>query len=157
RRQSHLWIGSTEGGRPFQFTSEDGDGSPRWSPDSKAVAFLRGRPEPQAGQQGQASAESGTSEGRQIWLIRIDGGEAVKLTAHKGGVQNFRWSADGKHIFFVSREPRSDDEIRNMKGGDDAIYVDEGSNGQGREQWSELWALEVSIHKERKVSKDKLA
>src|SRR5262245_4115052 len=156
RRQARLWIVSTEGSHPFQFTSEDGDSSPQWSPDSKSVAFLRGRPEPQAGQP-QQSGEGATPEGRQIWLIKTDGGEAAKLTTHKGGVQNFRWSADGKSIFFVSKEPRSDDETRMMKGGDDAIYVDEGPNGQGRDQWSELWMLDVASGKERRVSKDKFA
>jgi dipeptidyl aminopeptidase/acylaminoacyl peptidase len=156
RRQAHLWIASTETGRPFQFTSEDGDSAPRWAPDSKSVAFLRGRPEPQSSAQAQPGPDAASSEGRQVWLINTDGGEAVKLSSHKGGIQNFRWSADGKRIFFLAKQARSDDETRKIKGGDDAIYVDEDSNGQGRDQWSELWNLESSSHKERKISKDKL-
>ena len=156
RRQAHLWIASTENGRPFQFTSEDGDSSPRWAPDSKNLAFLRGRSEPQGSMQTQAGSDTAGSEGRQIWRINIEGGEAVKLSAHKGGIQTFRWSVDGKLIFFLSKQARTDDDTRKIKGGDDAIYVDEDSNGQWRDQWSELWVLDPSSAKERKISKDKL-
>jgi dipeptidyl aminopeptidase/acylaminoacyl peptidase len=156
RRQAHIWIASTEGGRPFQFTSADGDSAPRWAPDSKTLAFLRGRRESQGGQPVQPDQDSKEPEGRQIWLISTSGGEAVKLSSHKGAIQSFRWSADGQRIFFISKEPRSDRETTKIKDGDDAIYVDEGANGQWRDQWSELWVLDVASHKERKITRDKL-
>jgi len=141
KRPSYLWIVSTEGGQPFQFTSNDTDSSPQWSPDSKTVAFLRGR-EPQE---------------RQVWTIRVSGGEATKLTDHKDGISSFRWCEDGKQLFFLAPDQKSEAEKKKEKDGDDAIFVDEGPNGQtSRGQWSNLWVFNLEDKKERQITKEKM-
>jgi len=57
--------------------------APAWSPDGKAVAFLR------------------TGD---IWSIPAAGGDAVKLTDQPRAVQRFAWSPDGKYIAFTEQD-----------------------------------------------------
>jgi dipeptidyl aminopeptidase/acylaminoacyl peptidase len=95
RYDTALWIVSISGGPPRQITAGPRDGSPRWSPDGKTLAFIRsperdGRPQP-----------------AQIWLMSFDGGEAQPLTDTPRSPAGFEWSPDGKTIAFVSREDPS--------------------------------------------------
>jgi dipeptidyl aminopeptidase/acylaminoacyl peptidase len=145
KRESRFYMIPASGGEAFQFLSGENDSSPAWSPDSKSIAFLSNR--------GAAGAEGG---GRQVYLIRADGGEAVKLTEHKDGLNSFRWSEDGKSLFFVANEIKSQDQKTAEKAGEDVVAVDEGPNGQGRGQWNELWIFDLASKKERQVSKDKM-
>jgi dipeptidyl aminopeptidase/acylaminoacyl peptidase len=145
KRNTYLWMVSTAGGAAFQFTGTDGDASPRWSPDGKMIAFLRGKRDETPGAQ---------AEGRQIWTINPTGGEATKLTDHKDGINAFHWSADGKQIFFAANEQKTDAEKKQVKSGDDAIFVDEGPNGQGRSDWHGLWVFDVAEKKEHRITKD---
>jgi dipeptidyl aminopeptidase/acylaminoacyl peptidase len=95
RYDTALWIVPTSGGPSRQITAGPRDGSPRWSPDGKTLAFIRsperdGRPQP-----------------AQIWLMSLDGGEAQPLTDTPRSPAGFEWSPDGKTIAFVSREDPS--------------------------------------------------
>ena len=75
-----------EGGQPTQITSEGGlNERPRWSPDSKQIAFVSDR---------------GGSE--QIWLMSADGSGAKQVTnlaTEAGGVL---FVPDGKRLVFTS-------------------------------------------------------
>ena len=141
KRPSHLWIVPADGGEAFQFTSGDSDSQPQWSPDSSRIAFIRSGKEPQD---------------RQVYIIRVNGGEATKLIDHKDGISSFRWSADGKQIFFVASDQKSDADKKKEKDGDDAIFVDEGPNGQARGQWSNFWVFNLEDKKERQVTREKM-
>lgn len=138
KRESSLWMVSTDGAENFRLTSQDNDNSPAWSPDSKLVGFLRG------------SGEAG----RQLWLIRAAGGEGWKLSDHKDGISSFEWAPDGKSIVFISSDTKSDELKEAEKKGDDAIYVDEGPNGQSRGEWSNVWVIDVAEKKERQITKE---
>ena len=61
---------------------------PRWSPDSKRLAFLSDR-----------------DGSFQIYVISPAGGEATGLTHFEGGVHDFLWSPDGKRIAFTATGP----------------------------------------------------
>jgi len=141
---SHLWMVSTEGGEPFQYTSIEGDSSPQWSPDSTRLAFLRTTGEKE-------------EKSRQIWIIRTSGGEAIKLTDHKDTISAFKWSRDGKYLVFSAPDAKSKEQKEKEKQGDDAIFVDEGPNGQGRESWSNLWLFDVENKKEEPITKEKMS
>jgi dipeptidyl aminopeptidase/acylaminoacyl peptidase len=141
KRPSHLWIVPADGGEPFQFTSGDSDSQPQWSPDSNRIAFIRAGKEP---------------SDRQVYIIRVNGGEATKLTDHKDGISSFRWSADGHQIIFLSSDQKSDADKKKEKDGDDAIFVDEGPNGQSRGQWSNIWTFSLADKKERQVTREKM-
>jgi dipeptidyl aminopeptidase/acylaminoacyl peptidase len=85
--KSSIWLVATAGGAPVQLTRSGQDSQPRWSPDSRTLAFT--------------SARGGKP---QIYLIHIaePGGEAYPLTAMPNGAAQAAWSPDGKTIAFLS-------------------------------------------------------
>ena len=135
KRESSLWMVSTDGTQHFRLTSHEGDSAAAWSADSNTIAFLSGR--------------GGEAAGRQIWLIRTAGGEAWKLTEHKDGISAFEWSPDGKSIVFTAADPKGE-EVK----GEDAIAVDEGPNGQGKGRWSNIWTIDLAEKKEKQITKE---
>ena len=129
-RDSHLWIANFNGSDARPFTAEEGDGSPRWSPDGRWVAFTRDADE---------DADDDAAKGRQIWLIRTDGGEARQLTTHPSGVREYDWTPDSRRLVFVAADTLSKKEEDAREAGADAVFVNEGSNGQERGSYSNLW------------------
>jgi dipeptidyl aminopeptidase/acylaminoacyl peptidase len=148
KRVSTIWIASADGSEQRQFLSSDKDRNPQWSPDGTWVAFLSTRDQ----------KEGDRDSGPQIWLIRGDGGEASKLTDHKGNIRSFKWAQDGTQVFFVSEEAQSDAEKAAEKAGDDVVYVDEGPNGQARGHYASVWQIGVAENgrNERKITRDRL-
>src|SRR5882672_12364915 len=66
---------------------------PRWSPDSKYLAFLSAR-----------------NEGKtQIWLLNRSGGEAQHLTNTPQDVDDFAWSPDSSRLVVVLRDPSEEE------------------------------------------------
>ncbi len=92
---SHLWMLDVEKEEVYQFTfGEVSDGSPRWSPDGKRIAFLR------------TDVKEKTS---QIWMIRADGGEAWQLTRmEEGSIGEISWSPDGTKLVCSFRRTHPD-------------------------------------------------
>jgi len=88
---NNLWLVPTDGKPAYQFTNGGGDFSPRWSPDSKSIAFISTRDGD--------NTDEGTS---QIWLISPDGGEARRLTDISTEADDPVWSADSRMILFES-------------------------------------------------------
>jgi dipeptidyl aminopeptidase/acylaminoacyl peptidase len=131
KRVATIWIANADGSNQYQFLGSDKDKSPQWSPDGSQVAFLSTRDK----------SESDKEALPQIWRIRSAGGEAEKLTDHKGTIKAFEWSADGSRIFFLAEQAESDEEKAAKKAGEDAIVVDEGPNGQDRGRYTEIWEI----------------
>ncbi|MEH6939934.1 S9 family peptidase [Bacillus sp. JJ664] len=57
------------------------DVAPKWSPDGTKLAFRSNR-----------------TGKNQVWLLHIDGGEAIQLTDVKQGIGDFTWSPDGNQL-----------------------------------------------------------
>jgi dipeptidyl aminopeptidase/acylaminoacyl peptidase len=88
KRVSHLWLVAADGSAPARqlTTGEKGESGPAFALDGKQIAFFADR--------------SGTS---QIHLMRVDGGEARRLTDLSTGAQGpLVWSPDGKRLAFVT-------------------------------------------------------
>lgn len=88
---NQIWIAATDGSAPKQLTSKENSSQPVFSPDGKQLAFVRviaGKP--------------------QIFLIALDGGEAVQLTKHRYGAGSPKFSPDGKQLLFSASIPLKD-------------------------------------------------
>ena len=143
--QTDIWLVPAAGGEARALASSPvGDDTPRWSPDGRWVAFLSERPRPGA------KADDGGDAKRQVWLIRPDGGEAVPLTEAPGSVSDFEWSADGKTIAFLAREPKSDERRRREKEKDDAWTPYDSY------AWNRLWTIDVATRQPRQLTTGKL-
>jgi dipeptidyl aminopeptidase/acylaminoacyl peptidase len=95
---SDLYLVSTAGGIPstrrLTFTKAKDESSPQWSRDSRYIAFLSNR-----------EAPANSSSQRHLYLIRPDGGEALRIGDHKDGVSSFAFSPDGKHLVYAAGKP----------------------------------------------------
>jgi dipeptidyl aminopeptidase/acylaminoacyl peptidase len=139
--QTDIWLVPTAGGEARALASSPvGDDTPRWSPDGRWIAFLSERPRPGV------KADDADEAKRQIWLIRPDGGEAAPLTSAPGAVSSFEWSADGKTVGFLAREPKSDERRRREKEKDDAWTPSE------RYGWNRLWVIDVATRQPRQLT-----
>ena len=88
----HLFLLDVTGKtQPVQLTYGDRrDTQPAWSPDGKALAFVR--------------AEGDLS---QVWIMPLTGGEAYAITKAKYGASLPVWSPDGRSILYSSSIPMS--------------------------------------------------
>ncbi len=67
----------------------EGLSSPRWSPDGKKLAFL---------------AKDPKSKKSQLYVMPMDGGDAVMITHSKTGIDAYAWRPDGKQFAFVAQD-----------------------------------------------------
>jgi dipeptidyl aminopeptidase/acylaminoacyl peptidase len=105
--RSALWIAPADGSRPaHQLTlGAKTDGNPRWSPDSRTLAFLSDRGAIlQAGGAGERPGPDEAPEdgATQVWLLPIDGGEARQVTRLPRDVTDLSWSPDGTRLVISS-------------------------------------------------------
>ena len=86
KKPVQVWIVPLEGGEPRQIT-QDGESNqrPRWSPDSRRIAYLSDR--------------AGSS---QIWMMDPDGRNATQVTNLATEADGHLFSPDGKNLLFTS-------------------------------------------------------
>ena len=91
-----IWVAALDGSEePRQFTSgERNDGSPRWSPDGRWLAFVSNR-----------EGDDEKKAKGQLYVLPADGGEPRKLTDGKESVESLTWSPDSSRIAFARRVP----------------------------------------------------
>jgi Tol biopolymer transport system component len=81
-----IWVADSNGKNAKQLTAVGNAGTPRWSPDSKAIVFDANR--------------KNTSS---IYTVPLEGGEARLVTPDDFENRCPSWSRDGKWIYFASR------------------------------------------------------
>jgi dipeptidyl aminopeptidase/acylaminoacyl peptidase len=85
-----------------------GIGQPRWSPTGDKLAFL-------------AIAGEDKAVHHQIYVMPMNGGDALRITDSSTGVQHYAWKADGAGIAYASAdEPTNKKEIEK---GNDAFEI----------------------------------
>ena len=120
RAISHIWRADTDGGNTVQLTrGEEGETSPRWSPDGDLVAFLTAR---------------GTADSAQIHVLSNQGGEARQLTNHPTAVSTITWSPDGGAIYFLAADEKPPEQQAREAERDDVYAFEE--NFQHRHLWT---------------------
>ena len=99
-----LWLVSTaeDGPPPRQLTlGVRHDHHPRFSPDGSSLAFLSDRRTVVEEEPARSEAK-GREDTTQVHLLRLDGGEARRLTDLPRGVTGFEWSPDGSRLVVTS-------------------------------------------------------
>jgi len=82
----HIYTVPLDGGEPRQITYQGtANERPRWSPDSKQIAFISNR--------------GGSS---QIWLMNADGSDAKQITNISTEASGAMFTPDGKQLLFTS-------------------------------------------------------
>ncbi len=146
RMVSHVWLTGAKGSAtPVKLTNgEKGESAPAWSPDGKHIAFLADRTATAAG----AAPTEGARAATQIWLIRPAGGEAEKLTSEENSVTAFKWSPNGKHVAFLTRDTPKDKADREKRKKDkfDAILVDSGFT------YAHIWTIDLVSKKKDRIT-----
>lgn len=116
---STTWLASTDGKQPPKEFLRKGDASPMWAPDSRSVFFLRNR---------------------ELFEQRVEGTAAVQRShLGEGPDGTGQLSRDGK-FFLIVRQEASPSGPGAETG---AVFVDEGSNGQTRNYWWNLWRYDL--------------
>ncbi|MGH7670360.1 MAG: S9 family peptidase [Gemmatimonadaceae bacterium] len=95
RHQSDIYVVPLDAGLPgtrqMTFTTNKDEDAPIWTPDGAALVFASNRDAPAA----QAAQE-------QLYLLRLDGGEARRLTDAHGGVGTHEFSPDGHRLAYTA-------------------------------------------------------
>src|SRR6476661_2474034 len=115
RRQSDIYMVNVDQGlsstRQITFTKDKNETSPRWSHDGSFIGFLSDRDATTpAGAGGGAAGAGGGGRGgaggggarNQLFVLRLDGGEAKRVTDAREGVSNFQFTKDGKQVVYTT-------------------------------------------------------
>jgi dipeptidyl aminopeptidase/acylaminoacyl peptidase len=132
---SELYLASTKTSiiKPF-ITGKVNIGSIRWKPDNSSVSFITRR---------------GSNLKSQVWMIPVDGGEAVQLTGSKTGISNYEWHPGGKKIIYTATTPKTKKEKMLQEKGYGFIFYEE--NWKHRN----LYIQNLEDNKVKQLTKDK--
>jgi dipeptidyl aminopeptidase/acylaminoacyl peptidase len=94
RYRSAIWVAPLDRSEePRQLTfGERSDGSPRWSPDGRWLAFVSNR-----------EGEDEEKAPAELYVVPAEGGEPRKLTDGKEDVESIAWSPDSHRLAFARR------------------------------------------------------
>ncbi len=102
---SNLFLRNLTENLEIQLTrGTDNHSSPKFSPDSKRIAFLTNRKPPQPPSGGPPAAAD-QAEGSQVWLIDPRGGEPWSLTRFAKGVRALEWLDNDTLLLAAPEDP----------------------------------------------------
>lgn len=104
--------------------------SPRWSPDGQRLAFL-------------AESGQGKKAQEQLFVLDLRGGDPVRLTSTKDGVEQFTWRPDSKAIAYVTPDEHRDEKLRE-KHHDFFKVGDQGYLSQEAPTSDHIWLIDAN-------------
>jgi Tol biopolymer transport system component len=118
-RGNEIWTANIDGSKLNRLAEATGraQGSPRWSPDGRWIAF-------------DAQAEDGQ---RDILVIDSAGGPQRRLTPYPSNEIRPSWSSDGKWIYFQSNRSGQGEIWRMPSGGGEAVQMTTGGGSNPME------------------------
>jgi dipeptidyl aminopeptidase/acylaminoacyl peptidase len=145
--QVHLF--RLPGGPDRQYTYRDeGATSPRFSPDGARLAFLAG-PTDMSGDQDTDEGSALDEPAPQIFVMPVDGGEALQATSLEGGVEAFRWRPDGSGLVVLTEEETSSPE-RALKSHREEAR-DDGTVELANRRRQQFWSIDLAGGGERRL------
>src|SRR5438105_4964736 len=102
-----IWVADVASTALHRYTAGNNDRSPRWSPDGRSLAFVRG-PAGEVKPKNKEERDRGVGKA-QLWVLPADGGEARQLTWLRDGAGQPTWSPDGATIVFSAEVGQPDD------------------------------------------------
>jgi dipeptidyl aminopeptidase/acylaminoacyl peptidase len=136
--QTAIWVADAKSGALRRLTEGPRDTSPRWSPDGKTLAFLRG------------GEKDGKPQPAQIHLLPLTGGEPHAITSMPKAVESIEWSPDGKTIAFTATTRPSDFEKKKEEERESdvriinqAVYRSNGSGYNDPTRATHIWTIAV--------------
>ena len=137
----NLWLTDLNSGISQKITFEKkGLSNPEWSPDSKWISFTSSK-------EGFIDDEDDEfdSGNSQIYLLPTKIGSPKKLSNHRTGVSNVKWSNDSKYLYFLASDPKPKEQILAERDGYDVYSFD-----NNRTQ-KHLWRIDLN-GKEEKIT-----
>jgi len=135
--QSAIWL-SRSGKTAEKLTAGlANDRSPRWSPDGKTLVFISDR---------KPKKKDSDEAKQQLYLIRIDGGEARQLGELDGDLSSPAWSQDGDCIAVLREDPETAEEKKKKEDRDDPIVADIDTKRR------RIWIVDVETGKARQLT-----
>ncbi len=132
KRVTHVWRVDRDGRNAVQMTNgEQGESGARWSPDGATIALV---------------ARRNGDEAAQVYLLSNLGGEARRLTSHPTSVRSLTWSPDGRVIYFLAPDEKTDEQKAREKAKDDVYAFDENYQQQ------HLWKVTVATGATERVT-----
>ncbi len=120
-------------------------GSPRWSPDGDRLAFTA----------------PDSRKHLQLFVLPMNGGDALQVTHVKDGIDQFAWSPDGRRFAFAATDPApdrkgedkfrtgfsvgNDDFLTNEKPRSSHIWIVTANGGAPKRLTAGTWSLPVSL------------
>ncbi|MBT8404283.1 MAG: PD40 domain-containing protein [Gemmatimonadetes bacterium] len=136
---TEYWRVSADGEDRYEFIGEDGGSGFQFSPQGTYLSFRR-------------PVGEGPSRAQQIFVMRMTGGEAYQLTEHDVSIAAYEWADDESRLYFQADDEKPDTIAAEERKGADAIFVDEGPNGQQADQWQNLWVFDLESEESRQIT-----
>ncbi len=147
--RSNIWIADVRTGSVRQLTTGTStDYMPRWSPDGKELAFLSDR------------VEKGKF---QLYILSLDGGEAIQLTnvigevthlavspsgMSQGEITQFAWSPLGNSIAYLMYDSETPEDSARKEESGGALEFEE------HHKYGRIWTVEIESKKTKRITKD---
>lgn len=117
--------------------------SPRWSPGGDRIAFVATPAK---------NPDAKDEPSPQIFVLRMDGGDAVRISETKHGVESFAWRPDGGGFAYVTHDDAPDE--KRIKSHDDWFEItDDAWTSRAAAVPSHLWTVGADGKKTHRVTR----